>query len=57
MNKNKEIKIGDFGISKQLNLYKTHSLTLNKAGTGSNYYISPEILINEYIMKNLIYGL
>ena len=55
MNKNKEIKIGDFGISKQLNLYKTHSLTLNKAG--SNYYISPEILINEYIMKNLIYGL
>ena len=44
MNKNKEIKIGDFGISKQLNLYKTHSLTLNKAG--SNYYISPEILIN-----------
>ena len=43
MNKNKEIKIGDFGISKQLNLYKTHSLTLNKAG--SNYYISPEILI------------
>ena len=43
MNKNMDIKIGDFGISKQLNLYKTHSLTLNKAG--SNYYISPEILI------------
>ena len=43
MNKNMDIKIGDFGISKQLNIYKTHSLTINKAG--SNYYISPEILI------------
>jgi len=42
MNENMEIKIGDFGISKQLNSYKTHTLTVNKAG--SNYYIAPEII-------------
>ena len=41
-NENMEIKIGDFGISKQLNSYKTHTLTVNKAG--SNYYIAPEII-------------
>ena len=39
-----EIKIGDFGISKQLNLYKTHLTTKNCAGT--YYYIAPEILNN-----------
>ena len=42
MNENMEIKIGDFGISKQLNSYKTHTLTVNKAGF--NYYIAPEII-------------
>ena len=41
---NMEIKIGDFGISKQLNLYKTHLTTKNCAGT--YYYIAPEILNN-----------
>ena len=35
------IKIGDFGISKQFDSYKTLTLTKNKAG--SDYYISPEI--------------
>ena len=42
MNENMEIKIGDFGISKQLNSYKTHTLTVNKAGF--NYYIAAEII-------------
>ena len=42
MNENMEIKIGYFGISKQLNSYKTHILTVNKAGF--NYYIAPEII-------------
>jgi len=41
INKNMKIKIGDFGISKQLDSYKTQ-ITKNKAGT--NYYASPEIL-------------
>ena len=36
------IKIGDFGISKKLNSYKTYALTIKK--TGTDYYISPEIL-------------
>ena len=40
MNKNMEIKIGDFGISKQLN--KEYTLTKNKLGT--EYYIAPEII-------------
>ena len=43
MNKNMDIKIGDFGISKQLNILNTHTLTKNKSGT--DYYIAPEILI------------
>ena len=30
MNKNMNIKIGDFGISKQLSSYKTHTLTKKK---------------------------
>ena len=41
MNENMIIKIGDFGISKQFDSYKTHILTKNKAGT--DYYIAPEI--------------
>ena len=40
MNKNMEIKIGDFGISKQLN--REYTITKNKRGT--EYYIAPEIL-------------
>ena len=35
------IKIGDFGISKQLNSNKTHALTKLKAGTDD--YTTPEI--------------
>ena len=39
MNENMNIKIGDFGISKQLN--KEYSITINKLG--SIYYTAPEI--------------
>ena len=42
MNKNMEVKIGDFGISKNLDLFKTHTPTTKKAGTDN--YIAPEIL-------------
>ena len=42
MNKEKEIKIGDFGISHQLKSYKEFTLTDKKAGTLD--YIAPEIL-------------
>jgi len=44
MNDNMNIKIGDFGISKQLSSYKTHTLTNKKLG--SEYYAAPEILDN-----------
>ena len=36
------IKIGDFGISKQLDSYKTHALTTKKLGT--EFYAAPEII-------------
>ena len=42
MNKNGKIKIGDFGISKQLNSYKQYTSTKNCSGTLN--YNSPEIL-------------
>ena len=45
------IKIGDFGISKQSN--NTYALTTKKVA--SINYASPEILKKEYIMKNRIY--
>ena len=41
INKKMEIKIGDFGISKQLNIYTTQ-ITNNKAGC--IYYMAPEII-------------
>ena len=41
MSKNKDIKIGDFGISKQYNPNKIYTTTLNKAGTIE--YCAPEI--------------
>ena len=41
MNKNMEIKIGDFGISKQIN----KEYTLNKNKLGTEYYVAPEILL------------
>ena len=56
MNKNMNIKIGDFGISKQLSSYKTHTLTKKKLG--SEYYAAPEILIKGiYNEKSDIYSL
>ena len=50
MNKNMEIKIGDFGISKQLN----REYTLTKYKLGTEYYIAPEILVKGIEIKNLI---
>ena len=41
MNKNMDIKIGDFGLSKQLKSYKEYELSNSKAG--SEDYIAPEI--------------
>jgi len=42
MNENMTIKLGDFGISKQFDSYKTHTLTINK--TGTEFYAAPEII-------------
>ena len=42
LNDDMNIKIGDFGISKQLDSFKTHIITKNRAGT--DYYIAPEII-------------
>ena len=56
MNKNKDIKIGDFGISKNFGSNKEYSKTLNKAG--SEKYIAPEIIINGiYNEKSDMYSL
>ena len=41
MNENMNIKIGDFGISKQLRINKDYTFTKNKAG--SEDYMAPEI--------------
>ena len=41
LNDNMNIKIEDFDILKQLNLYQTHELSKLKAG--SDYYIAPKI--------------
>ena len=48
INKNMNIKIGDFGISKQFDSYKTH---ITKYRLGTEYYIAPEI-IKERIYNN-----
>ena len=42
INNDMVIKIGDFGISKQFNSYKTYTLTTKKLGT--EYYAAPEII-------------
>ena len=42
MNSNMIVKIGDFGVSKQLKSYKTYALTRKKLGT--EYYAAPEIV-------------
>ena len=52
INKNNEIKIGDFGILKQLSSFK--NLTFTKKGAGTPSYIAPEILKKVNIIKNLI---
>jgi serine/threonine protein kinase len=56
MNKNMEIKIGDFGISRELDTYKTYLLTTKKLG--SEYYVAPEILDNgKYNEKSDLWSL
>ena len=55
INKNMNIKIGDFGISKQFDSYKIQIIN-NKVGT--SYNIAPEILKNGiYNEKSYIYSL
>ena len=44
MNNNNQIKIGDFGVSKQLNSFKT--LISTKHGAGTVFYNSPEVIKN-----------
>ena len=56
INDNMIIKIGDFGISKQLNSYKTYSLKTKKLG--SEYYAAPEIIYDgTYNEKSDIWSL
>ena len=56
INDNMVIKIGDFGISKQLNPNKENAKTLNKAG--NIYYLAPEIIRDGiYNKKSDMYSL
>ena len=56
INENMNIKIGDFGISKQFNSYKTYTLTTKKLGTEN--YAAPEIIYdNIYNEKSDIWSL
>ena len=56
LNKDMNIKIGDFGISKELNFNAAFAITKNKAGDYS--YIAPEILSKGiYNEKSDIYSL
>ena len=56
MNENKDIKIGDFGISKLFNRNKKFSETENRAG--STDYMAPEIIIKGiYNEKSDMYSL
>ena len=56
MNKNMNIKIGDFGISKQLSSYKEYTKTTKKIG--SEDYAAPEIKYKGiYNEKSDIYSL
>ena len=45
INKSNKLKIGDFGLSKKFNSYKTYTLTPKEAGT--TQYTAPEILDEE----------
>ena len=56
MSENKDIKIGDFGISKRYNPNKEYTNTIYKVG--SVKYMAPEILINgKYNLKSDMYSL
>ena len=56
MNKNNRIKIGDFGVSKQLNSFKT--LISTKYGAGTVLYNSPEVIkFGKYNKKTDIWSL
>jgi len=56
MNDNMDIKIGGFGISKQLNSNQTHRKSINRTGTFN--YMAPEILDDGiYNEKSDIYSL
>ena len=45
IDKNNKIKIGDFGLSRQFNSYKSYTFTAKGAGT--TQYTAPEILVEE----------
>ena len=56
LDKNNKIKIGDFGISKQFNSYKSYTFTLS--GKSTIVYAAPEIYGNgNYNKKSDIYSL
>ena len=55
INANMNIKIGDFGLSRQLNPNKTHISTLHVAGT--QLYMAPEIYEGKYNEKSDMYAL
>ena len=56
LDKNNKIKIGDFGISKQFNSYKSYTFTLS--GKSTIGYAAPEIYGNgNYNKKSDIYSL
>ena len=56
LDKNNKIKIGDFGISKQFNSYKSYTFT--SLGKATMQYAAPEILGNgKYNKKSDIYSL
>ena len=56
LDKNNKIKIGDFGISKQFNSYKSYTFT--RSGKSTTEYAAPEILGNgNYNKKSDIYSL
>ena len=56
INENMNIKIGDFGISKEFNSYKTLAMSTKKFGT--KYYAAPEILLKGlYNVKSDIWSL
>ena len=55
MNSNMNIKIGDFGLSRQLNPDKSHESTIHVAGT--QLYMAPEIYEGKYNEKSDMYAL